>query len=111
VPADHVVRRILQTVPLPQVAPRQRSGGFGPGTPGGPSVPAAPPFGAPQFGPPGPQYGQPGQPFPGPGQPGPVPPSGPFGGPVPPAQGQSGPPPQGRPDAPVHGAERGSSPA
>ena len=26
VPAAHVVRRILQTVPLPQVAPRQRSG-------------------------------------------------------------------------------------
>src|SRR3712207_167449 len=78
VPADHVVRRILQTVPLPQVAPRQRSGGFGPGSPGGPSVPAAPPFGAPQFGPPGPQYGQPGQPYNGPGQPGPVPPTGPF---------------------------------
>ncbi|MDT4943791.1 MAG: MoxR-like ATPase [Pseudonocardiales bacterium] len=29
VPAPHAVRRILQTVPLPQVAPRQRSGGPG----------------------------------------------------------------------------------
>ncbi|WP_440284465.1 AAA family ATPase [Geodermatophilus amargosae] len=59
VPADHVVKRILQTVPLPQVTPRQRSGGFGPAGPGGPQVP---PPGAPQFGPPqgGPQgpYGQ-----------------------------------------------------
>ncbi len=27
VPAEHVVRRVLQTVPLPQVSPRQRSGG------------------------------------------------------------------------------------
>ncbi len=27
VPAAHAIRRILQTVPLPQVAPRQRSGG------------------------------------------------------------------------------------
>ncbi|MDT4930163.1 MAG: MoxR-like ATPase, partial [Pseudonocardiales bacterium] len=27
VPAAHAVRRILQAVPLPQVAPRQRSGG------------------------------------------------------------------------------------
>jgi MoxR-like ATPase len=26
VPADHVVRRVLQTVPLPQVTPRQRAG-------------------------------------------------------------------------------------
>jgi MoxR-like ATPase len=52
VPADHIVKRIVQTVPLPQVAPRQRAGGFGPSSPGGPSVP-----------PPGPQgpagYGQP----------------------------------------------------
>jgi MoxR-like ATPase len=39
VPADHIVKRIVQTVPLPQVAPRQRAGGFGPSTPGGPSVP------------------------------------------------------------------------
>src|SRR3712207_9490609 len=36
VPADHIVKRILQTVPLPQVTPRQRSGGYGPGNPGGP---------------------------------------------------------------------------
>jgi MoxR-like ATPase len=27
VPAAHAVRRLLQAVPLPQVAPRQRSGG------------------------------------------------------------------------------------
>jgi MoxR-like ATPase len=33
VPAAHVVRRLLQAVPLPQVAPRQRSGGAPP--PGG----------------------------------------------------------------------------
>jgi MoxR-like ATPase len=114
VPADHVVKRILQTVPLPQVAPRQRSGGFGPGSPGGPSVPTAPPFGQPpfgqpQFGPHGPQYGAPGQPFGGPGQPGqpgPVPAGGPFNG-----QGQPGTAPQGRPDASANGADRGSSPA
>ncbi|MDT4894711.1 MAG: MoxR-like ATPase [Pseudonocardiales bacterium] len=28
VPATHAVRRILQTIPLPQVAPRQRAGGW-----------------------------------------------------------------------------------
>lgn len=28
VPADHVVHRVLQTVPLPQVTPRQRAGGY-----------------------------------------------------------------------------------
>ena len=44
VPADHIVKRIVQTVPLPQVAPRQNAGGFGPSSPGGPHVP--------QFGPP-----------------------------------------------------------
>jgi MoxR-like ATPase len=27
VPAEHAIRRVLQTVPLPQVAPRQRAGG------------------------------------------------------------------------------------
>src|SRR6185312_14929717 len=32
VPADEAVRRVLQTVPLPQVAPRQRAGGPGPAT-------------------------------------------------------------------------------
>jgi MoxR-like ATPase len=119
VPADHVVRRILQTVPLPQVAPRQRSGGFGPGSPGGPSVPPAPQFGGPQlggpqfggpqFGQPGPQFGPPGQQYGGPGQPGqpgPVPPGGPFSGP-----GPSGPPPQGHPDGSPNGTDRGSSPA
>jgi MoxR-like ATPase len=41
VPADHIVKRIVQTVPLPQVAPRQNAAGFGPGTPGGPHVPPA----------------------------------------------------------------------
>jgi MoxR-like ATPase len=50
VPADHIIKRIVQTVPLPQVAPRQNAGGFGPGTPGGPHVP--------QFGPGAPQPGQ-----------------------------------------------------
>jgi MoxR-like ATPase len=39
VPADHIVKRIVQTVPLPQVAPRQRAAGQGPSSPGGPSVP------------------------------------------------------------------------
>ncbi len=38
IPAMHAVRRVLQTVPLPQVAPRQRSGGpplvYGQGQPG-----------------------------------------------------------------------------
>jgi MoxR-like ATPase len=55
VPADHVVKRIVQTVPLPQVAPRQRAAGGGPGAPGDPTLP--PP--APQYGPPqgGPQQG------------------------------------------------------
>jgi len=53
VPADHIVKRVLQSVPLPQVTPRQRSGGFGPGAPGGPMVPGpggqhGPPNGAPQ---------------------------------------------------------------
>ena len=44
VPADHIVKRIVQTVPLPQVAPRQNAGGFGPGTPGRPAraAPSAP---------------------------------------------------------------------
>lgn len=30
VPAEHVVHRILSTVPLPQVTPRQQAGGYGP---------------------------------------------------------------------------------
>jgi MoxR-like ATPase len=29
VPAGHAVRRVLQTIPLPQVAPRQRANGPG----------------------------------------------------------------------------------
>ncbi len=32
VPAEHVIRRVLATVPLPQVSPRQRSGGYPGGT-------------------------------------------------------------------------------
>jgi MoxR-like ATPase len=69
VPADHVVKRIVQSVPLPQVTPRQRAGGYGPGSPGGPVVPGfggpgAPTFGspagAPQGPPSGPQGGYPG---------------------------------------------------
>jgi MoxR-like ATPase len=39
VPAEHVVRRVLQTIPLPQVSPRQRAGG--------PPVPVLPHAGAP----------------------------------------------------------------
>jgi MoxR-like ATPase len=60
VPASHAVRRVLQTVPLPQVAPRQRAGG---------QVEMTPPAGAqhPQQGQqPGPQQGQQGPPQPGP---------------------------------------------
>jgi MoxR-like ATPase len=54
VPADHIVKRIVQTVPLPQVAPRQRATGQGPSAPGGPSVPqyGHDPQSGPQFGPP-----------------------------------------------------------
>ncbi len=42
VPADHVVRRVLQTVPLPQVTPRQRAGNAQPGyqPAGGPYAPS-----------------------------------------------------------------------
>jgi len=66
VPADHIVKRIVQTVPMPQVAPRQNATGFGPGTPGGPQVP--------QFGP-----RQPMPPVPGPQVAGPQNGSGPHG--------------------------------
>jgi MoxR-like ATPase len=63
VPADHIVKRIVQTVPLPQVAPRQNAAGFGPATPGGPHVP--PPAVATPAGPypqgAGPHPGAPGQ--------------------------------------------------
>jgi MoxR-like ATPase len=48
VPADHIVKRVIQTVPLPQVAPRQRADGFGASHPGGPTVPT---FGPLQAGP------------------------------------------------------------
>ncbi len=41
VPAAHAVRRVLQTIPLPQVAPRQRAGGpVEMSAPGTQSVPA-----------------------------------------------------------------------
>ena len=33
VPADHIVERVVQSVPLPQVTPRQRSGGSAPAAP------------------------------------------------------------------------------
>jgi len=63
VPADHIVKRIVQTVPLPQVAPRQNASGFGPAAPGGPHVPQVPQFGPrppmPQGGFPGPAGPQP----------------------------------------------------
>jgi MoxR-like ATPase len=70
VPADHVVKRIVESVPLPQVTPRQRAGGYGPGSPGGPVAPGfggpvgpnpggstayGPPAGGPDGGYPGPQ--------------------------------------------------------
>ena len=52
VPAAHAVRRVLQAVPLPQVAARQRAGGpvemapprppQGPGAPAGPGAPPSP---------------------------------------------------------------------
>jgi MoxR-like ATPase len=60
VPAAHAVRRILQSVPLPQVAPRQRAGG--------PMV-GGPPYGAQQPGAPGQGYGAAVQPSPSPQQP------------------------------------------
>lgn len=48
VPADHVVRRVLQSVPLPQVTPRQRAGNYQavPRPPAGP-MQAGSPTGAP----------------------------------------------------------------
>jgi MoxR-like ATPase len=63
IPAVHAVRQVLQAVPLPQVAPRQRAGGGYP-------APVAPPGPPGQFGPP---PGQPGQFGPPPGQPYPAP--------------------------------------
>jgi MoxR-like ATPase len=44
VPSEHVVRRVLQTVPLPQVSPRQRAGG--PPVPVLPVMPTGPVPGA-----------------------------------------------------------------
>ncbi|WP_456851249.1 AAA family ATPase [Geodermatophilus sp. SYSU D00742] len=121
VPADHVIKRILQTVPLPQVTPRQRAGGFGPSVPGGPAVPQlAPPQGQPQFAPgqPGPLFGPPqGQPVPqfgpgpggGPVQAGPQGQAGPHAAPAP--QGQPGGAPHGEPGPAGNGYARGSAPA
>jgi MoxR-like ATPase len=98
VPADHIVKRIVQTVPLPQVAPRQRAGGFGPSAPGGPHVPVY----AAQQGP----YGVPGPNGPGPQGPGPhgMGPNGAGAPPVPQAPAQ-----QGGPGG--NGYPHGSSPA
>ncbi|MGZ4551586.1 MAG: AAA family ATPase [Blastococcus sp.] len=73
VPADHIVKRIVQTVPLPQVAPRQRADGYGPSGQGGPTVPAFGPL----------QPGQPGQHGPGPAGPHGVPGPGYAPGPQP----------------------------
>ena len=50
VPADHIVKRIVQTVPLPQVAPRQNAGGFGPERPGRPARAAVRPAPGPAAG-------------------------------------------------------------
>jgi MoxR-like ATPase len=44
VPADHVVRRVLQTVPLPQVSARQQRSGYQSGASSAP-IPAVPPPG------------------------------------------------------------------
>ncbi len=73
VPADHAVRRVLETVALPQVAPRQRAGGAAPA----PGYPGQPYPGQAYPGQPGPgqAYGgpsQPEQPYPGVPAPGPV---------------------------------------
>jgi MoxR-like ATPase len=46
VPAEHVVHRVLQSVPLPQVTPRQRAAGGPYGGQGGYAAPAGPPTGA-----------------------------------------------------------------
>jgi MoxR-like ATPase len=43
VPAAHAVRRLLQAVPLPQVAPRQRAAGFEAPPPGPTPAPVAAP--------------------------------------------------------------------
>jgi MoxR-like ATPase len=66
IPADHAVRRVLETVALPQIAPRQRAGGAAPsGYPGQPYPGQAYP------GQPNPGQGNPGQPYPGVPAPGP----------------------------------------
>jgi MoxR-like ATPase len=51
VPSEHVVHRVLQSVPLPQVTPRQRaaggpygSQGYGPSTGSTPAAPTPPPL-------------------------------------------------------------------
>jgi MoxR-like ATPase len=47
IPATHAIRRVLQTVPLPQVAPRQRAGGPDMTPPPQPGPGQAPPSGQP----------------------------------------------------------------
>jgi MoxR-like ATPase len=113
VPADHVVKRVVQTVPLPQVTPRQRSGGHGPGSPGGPVVPGfdGSSFSAPN----GQPQGQPGQYAPQFGQPQGQP--GPFGQPQAPygqqfgQPGPFGPPPGQLQPGQQHGQQHGQQPA
>ena len=75
VPAVHAVRQVLQTVPLPQVAPRQRSAGVYPAPPAPgypqPAPQAQPAQPQPQYGPPQPPaaHAQPTQALPGQPQP------------------------------------------
>ena len=70
VPAEHAVRRVLETVALPQVAPRQRSGGPAP-APGYPGQAYPGQYPQPQPGQSQPGQSQPGQPYPGVPAPGP----------------------------------------
>jgi MoxR-like ATPase len=51
VPADHVVRRVLQTIPLPQVTPRQRAAGAPAGQVVSAYQPAGGPYAPPQASP------------------------------------------------------------
>jgi MoxR-like ATPase len=67
VPAVHAVRQVLQAVPLPQVAPRQRSTGIYPPPQQPPGYPSQSPAGQPLYGPPRGQ--QPPPPVPNPWQP------------------------------------------
>ncbi|MGI8532907.1 MAG: AAA family ATPase [Geodermatophilaceae bacterium] len=52
VPLEHIVKRVLQTVPLPQVTPRQKSESYpGPQMPGQFTAPMPPGYGDPSVGP------------------------------------------------------------